>query len=111
MHSCALLTGGTVKCWGGNFIGRLGNNTTDSSSTPVTVQNTALVSQLAVGGGHACALLVDKTVECWGANANGQAGNGERLLVTVPSHVVALANVESIACGFADTCRYSREAP
>jgi len=33
-HACALLTGGTLKCWGNNYYGFLGDGTTEVRTTP-----------------------------------------------------------------------------
>ena len=39
IHSCALLTGGAVKCWGWNRYGQLGDVTTTTRTTPVGLSN------------------------------------------------------------------------
>ena len=71
-HSCALLTGGVVRCWGLGDGGRLGygnsasigdNETPDAAGT-VDLGNTAI--DITAGDSHTCALLSDKTVRCWG---------------------------------------------
>jgi alpha-tubulin suppressor-like RCC1 family protein len=76
--TCALLTDGTVKCWGDNTVGQMGTGATSTSvtATPTAVAGITGATDLAAGYGHACALLSDKTVKCWGFNGMGQIGNG-----------------------------------
>jgi alpha-tubulin suppressor-like RCC1 family protein len=84
-HTCALLEDKTVRCWGRNGSGRLGDGTTEQRLNPVQVlasgstQGTDVlggVAQITAGNGHTCALLEDKTIRCWGFNRNGQLGDG-----------------------------------
>lgn len=74
--NCALLTDGTVSCWGRNDQGQLVDGTTTNSATPKTIAALAGITSIAAGGEHACAISgLDKSVSCWGENDNKQAGN------------------------------------
>jgi alpha-tubulin suppressor-like RCC1 family protein len=84
-HACARLGDGTVRCWGQNANGQLGNGTTTQSTVPVQVSGiTGAVAVTAGWWHHSCALLGDGTVRCWGANDWGQFGNGTRTSSTTP---------------------------
>ena len=82
-HTCALTTGGNVKCWGRGGDGRLGNNANLDKFTPVDVHtsstNTSPLSGIAAisASDHTCALTISDRVKCWGEGGDGQLGNGE----------------------------------
>ncbi len=108
-HSCALLSDHTVKCWGLNADGQLGNGTTTNSSAPVAVSgidgvNTKALA-IAVGGSHSCALLSDGNVECWGLNANGQLGDASVTSSSTPIVISKInGNASAIAAGSRLSC-------
>jgi len=64
-HSCALSSGGQVRCWG--FNSGLGNGSTGIgySSTPVVVQNIMNATQLSLSYAQAC-VVSNSSVWCWG---------------------------------------------
>jgi alpha-tubulin suppressor-like RCC1 family protein len=76
-HSCAVLSGGTVQCWGSNASGELGNGTTTAPDGGVAVvSGVSGATAVIAGQNYSCALLSDHSVKCWGSNANGELGNG-----------------------------------
>ncbi|MBI1379051.1 MAG: hypothetical protein GC157_16460 [Frankiales bacterium] len=64
---CALMLNRTVKCWGANNQGMVGNGTTSAAvSTPTTVPGLTNVAAVTVGLNATCAVRQDGTVWCWG---------------------------------------------
>jgi alpha-tubulin suppressor-like RCC1 family protein len=112
-HTCALKTDGTVRCWGYNGSGQLGDGTTVSKSIPTTVPGLVGVSAISGGVDHSCAMQTDSTVRCWGYNGGGQLGDGTTVNksspVAVPS-ILSLANiitgvrVAALATGYNHSC-------
>jgi len=75
-HTCAILPGGDVYCWGENGDLQLGSSG-GSTATPRPVESVSGAVLLATGDRHSCALVADNgRVVCWGANDRGQLGTG-----------------------------------
>ena len=101
-HSCALLQGGTVQCWGESEFGQSG--VVGFSKVPVTVSGIANATAIASGFRHSCALQSDGTVRCWGHNDFGQLGDGTTTDSASPVQVQSIANPLAIAAGEVHTC-------
>jgi alpha-tubulin suppressor-like RCC1 family protein len=101
--SCALLTNGTIKCWGDGGAGRLGNGQTTPSATPVLVTGITTATAVVQQAYHVCALLSDTSVKCWGSNG-GRLANGSVPDSAVPVAVPSSTGTVSLGVGWGHTC-------
>jgi alpha-tubulin suppressor-like RCC1 family protein len=132
VHTCALTDNGSVKCWGSNWLGQLGTETTETcfayfrseacSTVPVdAIDNTGKpltgAVALSAGSGHTCVLTPGASVRCWGDNTLGQLGDngncGSRCGSPVEvcadaSCVHALSGVTTMGAFFDQTCAVTK---
>ncbi|MFU8803927.1 MAG: hypothetical protein ACNA8W_08985, partial [Bradymonadaceae bacterium] len=81
-HHCAIEHDKTVKCWGLNRYGALGNGASGVeigggwrySTQAIRALGVTEAKKVFTGGMSSCALLESGSVSCWGANAYGQLG-------------------------------------
>lgn len=89
-HTCALMTTGTVRCWGFGGSGALGYGDTRAvgsteATEPADIGDVdlgagAIVRAISAGGLHTCAVVDDALraggIRCWGEARDGQLGYG-----------------------------------
>jgi alpha-tubulin suppressor-like RCC1 family protein len=104
-NSCALLAAGTVKCWGYNGAGAVGNGGTNLiQSSPAAAQGLTTATSISVGG-HSCATLDNQKVQCWGSNNFGELGAAAaQPHQTTPIDVPGLFAVAGVTAGRLSTC-------
>ena len=101
-HSLVVCSDGTVKTFGENDTGQLGDGGNTDQSSPISP---GLSDCIAVSGGgdqleaHSMALKSDGTVWSWGSNLYGGLGNGGTTSNSTPAQVSSLSGITAISAG------------
>ena len=86
-HRCVLLDDDSVKCWGDDRYGQLGNGAGQGSkNAPYTTSfssNLGLQNMIS-GHWHTCIASKTNEIYCWGDGASGKLGDGSTNLNGVP---------------------------
>jgi alpha-tubulin suppressor-like RCC1 family protein len=90
--ACALLAGGTVRCWGETVYGQTGDASVPTpADVPIAVPGVSGATALASGSVHSCAIVAGGQVKCWGNNYADQIGDGHHGTMIEPPSTVLLA--------------------
>ena len=113
-HTCAILDGGTLKCWGNGGVLGDGANTTRGDepgemgdALPAAALGSGHTATAVTGGsGHGCAVDDAAGLWCWGNGFQGQLGTGSVSIYfsPVPVSLGTGRTVETVSAGDNHTC-------
>jgi alpha-tubulin suppressor-like RCC1 family protein len=103
-HACAVLSAGTLQCWGEGSGGQLGDNTATDRLTPVNVPIAGNVTAVSAGTNHTCARIESGEVQCWGLNVSGELGDGTLAGRNAPVATGFGPNAVQVSTGSNFTC-------
>lgn len=99
-HGLALIEDGTVRAWGYNVDGEVGDGTAVQRPSPVPVSGIRNAVAVAAGSSFSLALLADGTLMTWGHNGNGQLGRQTSGAASpIPSRAAGVNGIRAIVAG------------
>lgn len=101
-NTYAVMQDGTVRAWGANFVGTVGDGTRINATTPRVVQGLTNPTQIVGGSDFACASTPNDGLHCWGRN-HGLLADGGTADSLVPARNADLEPT-SLAAGEGRLC-------
>lgn len=108
--TCAIISNGSVMCWGYGYSGNLGSGGTSDLYNPTQTSSLGVgrtAVSIAAGKDHTCAILDNGSVACWGYGYYGQIGDGSTTDTSTPTLTASLGvgrTAVAISAGMDHTC-------
>lgn len=103
-HIAAIYDDGTLRLWGDNSSGQLGDGTTTNQPSPTLLAMPSPAISAAAGRWHSCAVLDTGQVRCWGMGDSGQIGNGSGVDEPLPVPVATITTAVEVAVAAIHAC-------
>ncbi|MFO0609356.1 MAG: hypothetical protein U0324_39695 [Polyangiales bacterium] len=96
---CARMRDGTVRCWGDNRRGQVGDGTFTERNRPQPVRG--VTGAVSIGGGdqHTCAVVAGARLWCWGRGEHGEVGDGLMEHTPIPVPLDGITDVAEVGGG------------
>lgn len=103
-NSCGITNDATLKCWGLNYDGRVGDNTLVDKASPVTIDPGVSYYKVSAWSDVTCAITTGRKMKCWGTNNGGSLGDGTLTPSITPKAVNPAENYAEIAVSEGSVC-------
>lgn len=104
-HTCSVLTDSSLRCWGRNQQGQIGNGNQTNAPSPISISTGGQISKVSLGLAHTCVQMTSGQAKCWGQGYYGQIGDGtndNRLTPTVVSNLAE--GIVKVSVGYSFSC-------
>ena len=107
-HTCALLDDDSLKCWGYNYYGQLGIDSTTQQNTPQTVSfsTNQIPKFVSVDSYSTCVIFEDSRAMCMGQLYSWFSGSSSALIMYTPEYLVRFSEIgkDEVSAGYYHTC-------
>jgi len=104
VHTCGTTASGVAYCWGGNYLGQLGDGTTTDRLVPTAIAGGLTFAAVSAGAFHTCGVTTSGAAYCWGNNQHGQLGDGSTTDRLVPTAIAGGLTFAAVSAGAIHTC-------
>lgn len=106
--TCESRSDGSLRCWGVNNYGQIGDGTTTRRVNPTPVSGGGRWADVDTSGATSCGVRTDGTLWCWGLNNRGQLGLGDNTTRRTPTRVGYSTQWRSVGVGWWHACATRR---